>query len=143
MRANAPFVFFSVLFFCLSALAAEPAACPATVNVHEQLTAPVAGWSATNDDAPHQLAGLTFYDGPPQEKASLVYDDITRAAGKQIAKWTFAPQRQRAIWIACSYSGTSVVLAKAMPATVSSCVVTYDARQQVAGLPVIEKIACK
>ena len=66
-----------------------------------------------NDDAPHQLAGLTFYDGPPQEKASLVYDNITKAAGKQVAKWTFAPQQQRAIWIACSYSGTSILLTKA------------------------------
>jgi hypothetical protein len=32
---------------------------------------------------------------------------------------------------------------KALPATVSGCVVTYDARQQIAGLPAIEKIAGK
>jgi hypothetical protein len=143
MRACASLLFLVVLFLAPSAIAAEPAACPATVNVHQQLTAPVAGWSAVNDDALHQLAGVTFYDGPPQEKASLVYDDITKAAGKQIAKWTFAPRRERATWIACSYSGTSVVLAKTLPPGIASCTVTYDARQQVAGLPVIEKIACK
>ncbi len=95
------------------------------------------------DDAPHQLAALTFYDGPPQEKASLVYDDITKAAGKQFAKWTFAPHPERAIWITCSYSGTSILLARALTPGISSCTVTYDARQQIAGTPLIEKIVCQ
>jgi len=138
----APLVLLSVFLCQVSALAADSATCPATIEVHEQLADPVAGWNAMVDDMPHQLAGLTFYDGPPQEKASLVYDDITKAAGKQVAKWRFAPDRARAIWLACSYSGTSVVLTKALPAALSSCTVTYDAQQQIAGLPVIEKIAC-
>ena len=143
MRAAALLVLFSALFFSLPAIADDSATCPAKVNVHQQLAAQVTGWSSMLDDAPNQLAGITFYDGPPQEKASLVYDDITRAAGKQIAKWSFAPHAQRPIWIACSYSGTSVVLAKALPANVTGCTVTYDAHQQIAGLPIIMKIACK
>ncbi len=143
MRAVASLALLSVLLFSLSAIADDSTTCPAKIDVHQQLTAPVSGWSSMLDDAPHQLAGLTFYDGPPLEKASLVYDDITKAAGKQIAKWTFAPHATRPTWIACSYSGTSVVLMKALPASVSSCAVTYDARQQIGGLPAIVKIACK
>lgn len=141
MRAASLMLF---TFFCsLSAFAADLATCPARIDVGQQLTAPVAGWRSFNDDAPPQLAGVTFYDGSPQEKASLAYDDITRAGGKQIAKWSFAPHRERPIWIACHYSGTSVVLAKPLPDTLTSCAVSYDTHQEVAGLPMIGKIVCK
>ena len=103
----------------------------------------VAGWTATQDDTPHQLAGITFYDGPPQEKASLAYDNMMKTAAKQIGKWSFTPVASRQTWISCSYSGTSVELAKSLPPKTSACEVTYDPRQQVAGLPLIEKISCR
>jgi hypothetical protein len=133
----------SVLIFRVAAAAGQSATCPANVDVHEQLSTPLEGWSATYDNAPHQLAGITFYDGPPKENASLVYDDIAKSAGKQIARWHFAPASIRPIWIACRYAATAVVLTKALPATVSGCTVTYDPKQQVAGEPVIENISCK
>jgi hypothetical protein len=95
------------------------------------------------DDTPHTLSGITFYDGPPSEKASLVYDRITHGKTEQVATWTFAPQKARPIWLACSYAGTSIELTKALPATITTCAVTYDAQQQITGMPVIKKIACK
>src|SRR5580698_1914919 len=97
----------SALLFCIFATAGEPAACPAKIAVHEQLSTSPAGWTATYDNAQHQLAGITFYDGAPKENASLVYDDIARSAGKQVARWHFAPTAGRGIWIACRYSATS------------------------------------
>ena len=124
------------------AFAADPPICPAKIDVHQQLAAPAPGWTPIFDGAPHVLAGVTFYDGPPQEKASLVYDSITRSPAKQTATWRLAPSTGRQTWISCSYSGTSVELAKSLPAT-ATCEVTYDTRQQIAGLPTIEKIACK
>ncbi len=133
----------TVQLFCVFAAAEQSATCPANVDVHEQLSTPPAGWSATYDNAPHQLAGITFYDGPPKDNASLVYDDIAKSAGKQIARWHFAPTSIRSIWIACRYAATAVVLTKALPATVSGCTVTYDSKQQIAGEPVIDKISCK
>src|SRR5579863_2567452 len=133
----------SLLLFEVVAMAEDPAACPDKIDVHEQLSTPPAGWSLIQDNAPHQLAGITFYDGPPKENASLVYDDIAESAGKQIAQWHFAPASIRPIWIACRYAATAVVLTKALPATVSGCTVTYDPKQQVAGEPVIENISCK
>ena len=122
---------------------AAEAVCPATIDVHQQLTKPVSGWTPMIDDAPHQLAGITFFDGTPQEKASLVYDDMKKAGGKQMASWTFTPGSGRQTWIACNYSGTSVELTKALPASTKSCAVTYDPGQQIAGLPSIERIDCK
>jgi hypothetical protein len=46
----------------------------------------------------------------------LVYDQITKASGKEIAKWQFIPGGDRQIWLACSYARTAIVLAKALPA---------------------------
>ncbi len=123
--------------------AADATTCPAKIDVHQQLATSVSGWTPIADDSPHQLAGITFFDGPPKEKASLVYDDIKKAGGKQIATWTFSPDSSRQTWIACSYSGTSLQLTKALPAGTRSCVVTYDPREQIASLPSIEKITCK
>ena len=95
------------------------------------------------DDTPHNLAGITFYDGPPSEKASLVYDKITKTKGEETAEWTFDPKNERQTWIACSYAGTAVELARTLPPHTAMCSVVYDSREQIAGLPAIKKIACK
>jgi len=123
--------------------AAEPAACPDTIAVRQELAAAVEGWTPTLDDTPHRLAGITFYDGPPQERASLVSDRTTKAAGKETAVWHFKPQANRQIFVACSYATTAIILTKPLPPKTASCSVTYSLQTRVAGLPVIEKIACK
>lgn len=133
----------SAISRCTVCAASEPVSCPDTIDVHQQLAASVEGWTTILDDTPHQLANITFYDGPPKDRASLVYDQITKASGKQIAKWQFGPDGDRQIWLACSYARTAMVLAKALPAKTSTCSVTYNLRQQIAGMPMIEKIDCK
>jgi hypothetical protein len=133
----------AALLLCSAGFAADTPACPAKIDVRQQLATNAPGWTATQDDSPHQLAGITFYDGPPQQKASLVYDDMAKAGGKQIARWRFTPDSGRQTWIACSYSGTSLELTKSLPPNTSACEVTYDPRQQVAGLPLIDKISCR
>jgi hypothetical protein len=117
--------------------------CPTTIRVRQELVAPVAGWAPTQNDAPVQLAGITFYDGPPAEKASLAYDRMTKAGRKQIASWRFTAEEGRPAWVSCSYSGTTVELSRSLSYKTTSCEVTYDPQQQIAGLPLIEKIACK
>jgi hypothetical protein len=123
--------------------AADAIDCPVAISARQQLGTPVAGWTAIEDDTPHNLSGITFYDGPPSEKASLVYDHITHGKTEQLATWTFAAQRDRPIWLACSYAGTSIQLTKALPATITTCAVTYDPQQTIDGQPAIKKISCK
>jgi len=94
-------------------------------------------------DSQVQLAGVTFYDGPPAEKASLVYDDMKKTGRKQVATWRFASGATRPTWLACTYSGTTIELSKSLPAKVTSCEVVYDSQQQISGLPVIEKMTCQ
>jgi hypothetical protein len=123
--------------------AAEPINCPQTIAVRQELAAPVAGWTPTLDETPHRLAGITFYDGPPAERASLVYDQITRGKAEQTATWLFTPQKDRQIWLACSYAGTAIDLTRSLPRQATRCSVAYDSQQQIAGLPVIRKITCQ
>jgi hypothetical protein len=128
---------------CEFSVAADSALCPSTIRVRQELAAPVAGWTPMEDDTPVQLAGITFYDGPPAEKASLVYDQMTKVGRKQIARWRFTPEAGRPIWVSCNYSGTTIELTRGLPSKTTSCEVTYDPQQQISGLPLIEKIACK
>jgi hypothetical protein len=88
------------------------------------------------DDTPHRLAGITFYDGPPEEKASLVYDKTAKAAGKETMTWHFNARSDGQIWVVCSYAGTAVVLKRGLPPKTSACSVTYDSR---ASVPVIRE----
>lgn len=127
----------------IGAFAAEPAICPESITTHQQLASAVAGWDSYIDDLPQRLASVTFFDGAPEEKASLVYDKIAKTGGKQVATWTFAPQKERKIWLACSYSGTAVMLKSALPDGTRTCTVTASLKEQIAGMQAIEKIVCK
>ena len=131
------------LIWCAGcAAAAGPIQCPPVVEVRQQIAAPVAGWSVAMDDLPHSLAGITFFDGKPEEKASLAPDSETKAAGKSVSTWNFE-SGGRPVWVACRYAWTTVTLTRELPKPVRSCAVTYNPRQSFAGLPLIEKIDCK
>jgi hypothetical protein len=127
----------------LPVLSAETLTCPASIKTTQQLSSPVAGWKTSLDDAPQRLASVTFFDGPPTEQASLVYDDVKNVDGKRTATWRFNLSSARAIWLACQYSGTSVVLRRSLPRTVSTCAVTYSHTAEAAGLPAVESMHCR
>src|SRR4030081_2831885 len=69
--------------------AADQVRCPARVEVRQQITAPVPGWLTSLEDMPHSLAGITFFDGKPSEKASLAPDSETKVKGNIVSTWTF------------------------------------------------------
>ena len=140
---SAWFLWTYLLVFPLISHAADAISCPPTVSVRQDLASSIAGWTPLEDDTPHSLAGITFYDGPPAEKASLVYDRITHGKREQVASWSFAPQRERPIWMTCNYAGTSLQLGRSLPSNITGCSVTYDPQEHIAGLPVVRKITCK
>lgn len=123
--------------------AAETVACPDVITTRQELTSSPSGWSPMLDDTPHNLAGITFYDGPPAEKASLAYDHLKHGKAEDLATWTFTKQEDRRIWLVCSYAGTAVELSRTLPPQITTCTVTYDPQTQIAGLPSIKKIACR
>jgi hypothetical protein len=122
---------------------ASDSLCPETVSVKQTGTAPAPEWSMSTSATPIQLEMVTFFSGPPKEEASLVYDTWTNAKDTSTATWKL-PKDPRGYWIKCSYRGTTVELAKALPPAVSSCRVTYERQAaSAAGLPVIKRIDCQ
>jgi hypothetical protein len=117
--------------------------CPATIDVRQQLTTLVQGWTSSEDDVPHRLARITFYDGTPEERASLIPDASHKAGDRETTVWRFMWQTDRRIWLSCSYGSTTIALARALPAGTRACSVVYNLRQRVDGLPVIERISCE
>jgi len=131
----------NTIFLIALFAAADPVGCPKTIQVKEQLTVPVAGWTAASDGMPHQLAGLTFFDGKPEENASLAPDGETSQRNQTISTWKF--DKARPTWVMCRYSGTSVTLARELPRGTSMCTITYSRDMTIAGLPAINEVDCK
>ena len=142
-----------VLFPVVTASAAQPkkpaseppgpSLCPAEVNVEQRVTNPPQGWEPSLSDLKSQLAMVTFFDGPPVERASLKYDSELKQKGNWVGTWTLAPN-SRGYWIQCAYDNTTAVLSKRLPDTVKTCAVTYERSTKAANaLPLVKHVACK
>lgn len=120
-----------------------PSLCPGTVSVEQHVAAAPDGWEASLSGAKAQLAMVTFFDGPPAERASLKYDSEEKRKGDWVGTWNFAPN-SRGYWIQCAYDSTTVVLSRRLPESVTACKVTYERKVHVtSGLPVVRHVACK
>src|SRR5271169_3512971 len=49
--------------------------CPTTIGVEERLSSPPSGWTVDRREPGNRLVGVTFFEGPPADEASLVYDE--------------------------------------------------------------------
>ena len=118
--------------------------CPATISVEQRVIGAPDGWEAAQSDAKPQLAMVTFFDGPPDERASLKYDREEKEKRGWVAIWNLAPGTH-GYWVQCGYDNTTGVLSRRLPAEVTTCRVTYERRAQVAtsGLPVVKHVSCK
>jgi hypothetical protein len=121
-------------------LRAEEIVCPTTVAVRQVATEVPAGWTASVTTAPVTLSYVTFFDGKPDQEASLVYDRMVQGRTHNRAEWDFAPGSR--IWLACTYAGTSVVLSRELPG-VTRCVVAYRKNSTASGPPPIDRITCR
>ena len=134
------------LLLSVAVLSATPSAsladCPSTLSVEQRAVEPPAGWSATDDGSPHRLTGVTFFDGPPAERASLVYGEEASAEKEWTGIWNFEPN-PRGYWIACAYSGTSVVLSRRLPAEVKVCRVRYEQEGREGPVGSLQNIDCR
>src|SRR5208283_1934829 len=131
-----------LIFSCQEKAFAQQTYCPESISTTQTIERVPEGWKAGQDESSSTLAGITFYSGPPEEKASLVYDRWTKNNGLAYAAWQFQPNSAHRIWLICSYSSTRVFFVKHLPASTSECTVTYDLQVQVSGSPAIRKITC-
>jgi len=132
------------IWCCLLGLAvtgvAQEIQCPPTVEVRQVATEVPPGFTPAVSATPPRLAAVAFFDGNPEEEASLVYDRLTPGRHGSRAYWTFQPNAH--IWLSCSYTGTSIVLSRPLP-NVTRCMVAYKRDSTVAGLPEVDRVFCR
>lgn len=117
--------------------------CPSKIEVEQRVTAVPRGWESAQVTVTASLASVTFFDGPPAERASLKYDSEERQKRNWVARWNLLPNT-RGYWISCGYENTATVISRRLPDDVRSCAVTYERRKRgAAGLPGITDISCK
>ncbi len=136
------------LFACGFTLLLAPASafadvgCPQAVVTTQALAAPQAGWTAGLDKLPTEVAGVSVFEGPPEEMADLVPDDGKDTADTRSDIWNL-PQSDRGYWLVCHYSSTTVILSRQLPATVTRCEAVYEKQQTFAGgAPVVRSVKC-
>lgn len=117
--------------------------CPQKIEVEQRVAAAPEGWEAAQSSATVELASVTFFDGPPSEKASLKFDSEDLQKRDRVAFWNLAPNA-RGYWISCGYQNTTAVISRRLPESVRICFVTYERKRRGAGgLPGIKQISCK
>jgi len=129
-------------FACPEPASAQEIYCPESISVEQTVATIPEGWTVRQDEAASTLEGITFYSGPPEEKASLVYDQWTKRNGLTYGVWHFQSRASHPTWLSCRYTFTRVVLAKQLSADTSECTVTYDPKVTISGSPEIRKIDC-
>jgi|SoiMethySBSTD1v2_1073268.scaffolds.fasta_scaffold1343896_1 hypothetical protein len=119
-----------------------PSLCPETISVEQKVSDLPQGWEAGTSGAKTQIAMVTFFDGPPAERASLKYDNELKQRGNWVATWILAPTG-RGHWIQCAYENTTAVLSKRLPDAVKTCSVTYERNNKAANaLPLVKHVGC-
>ena len=121
----------------------KPFTPPPSVTIQEEVKSPPAGWTVARDDAPHILAGITFFDGPPAEMGALKYNTEKKVGSKLVLTWILDPETPRGSWIRCHYAGTNAVLDQQLPRGASAARVTLDTESHVDGYEQIVSIELK
>ena len=130
------------LLACSGGAMAAPQ-CPSEIDTTQQLEKPAPGWREFHSKTPHRLNQITFYDGHPDEQASLAPDTSKSMKGAEISTWQFGNRIGRRIWIACGYAGTAISLIQELHDATRSCSITYDSKVRLAGLPRITNLDCR
>ncbi|MFZ0676045.1 STY0301 family protein [Candidatus Binatus sp.] len=117
--------------------------CPATISVEQRGAAPAPDWTVSYSGYQTAVAGVTIFDGPPSEQASLVPDSEKPSGDNLIQIWQL-PKSDRGYWLQCNYANTTAQISRRLPASVSRCDVVYDHNMHFAGGGnVVKSVNCK
>lgn len=118
-------------------------ACPATISVEQRGSAPASDWTVSYSGYQTAVAGVTIFEGPPSEQASLVPDSEKPSGDNLIQIWQL-PKSDRGYWLQCNYANTTAQISRRLPASVSRCDVVYDHNMHFAGGGnVVKSVNCK
>ncbi|WP_234383667.1 STY0301 family protein [Paracidovorax avenae] len=120
--------------------AAPAMQCPAQLQV-QQTAESVAetGWQVEGTRKNHPLVTISFFAGPPEQKAQLVPTRESRKGKSPTATWELE-RRDQPYWVACEYGATSAIATRALPVEVTACTVEYDPNFSE---PVMKRWSCR
>jgi hypothetical protein len=116
--------------------------CPATLPVEQSLAPHAAeGWTAfdTRQGPAYHFFGVTFSDGPPQNRVFLMPAKTVRLKSTHEDVYDFKAAGITDLWILCQYRDTSIGIAKKLEPGIGNCRVTYDAKT---GFRSVKSIDC-
>jgi hypothetical protein len=116
----------AAVFVSSHAVAEDSTPCPSRIPVEQHLVGNAPdGWSNFDAKDAYPLVNVTFWRGPPDQRALLAPSGERRNDTGPVAIWTFA-KSDIDDWVACEYAGTGVLLARPLDKTVERCTVQYD-----------------
>ena len=119
-------------------------ACPATVAVEQKASAPAPDWAVSYSGYETAVAGVTIFDGPPAQQASLVPDSEKPSGDNIIQIWQLQ-KSDRGYWIQCNYANTTAQISRRLPEGVRRCDVVLDHNMRFGGGGgnVVKSVNCK
>ena len=118
-------------------------ACPATVAVEQKASAPAPDWAVSYSGYETAVAGVTIFDGPPAQQASLVPDSEKPSGDNIIQVWQL-PKSDRGYWLQCNYANTTAQISRRLPESVRRCDVVLNHNERfLGGASVVKSVNCK
>jgi len=139
---------FSLITFACATLAPHlaraEATCPPTLAVEQKASAPSTEWTISSSGYNTALAGVTIFDGPPANQASLMPDNEQMSADTVFQTWKLG-KNDAGYWLECDYANTTAQIYKRLPANVSRCDVTYERNVRFGGegRRAVKSVRCK
>jgi hypothetical protein len=112
--------------------------------VAQRASAPGAEWTVSYSGYDTAVAGITVFDGPPAEQASLVPDKERSNEDTVFQTWQL-PKSDRGYWLQCEYANTTAQISRRLPPDVSRCEVASERNVRFGGegRRVIKSVKCK
>lgn len=118
-------------------------ACPATIVVEQRASAPAPDWTVSYSGYETAVAGVTIFDGPPTQQASLVPDSEKQVGDNIIQIWQL-PTSDRGYWLQCNYANATSQISRRLPASVKRCDVVLNHNMRFSGGGnVVKSVNCK
>ena len=125
-------------------LACAEATCPPTLAVEQKASAPSTDWTVSSSGYNTALAGVTIFDGPPANQASLLPDGEQTTSDMVFQTWKLG-KNDAGYWLECDYANTTAQIYERLPASVSRCEVSYERNVRFGGegRRVVKSVRCK
>jgi hypothetical protein len=100
--------------------------CPAALDEAPAVSSTAAGWEIVSEAGKRPLDQVGLYLFHPRQKSSLVPDGTRRLKSDEVVTWRLTRGPKEEFWVACSYVGTTAMLARKLEPPISECAATYE-----------------